>query len=59
MSFDHGAVTIAYDGNGDRVSRLSSGVTTQFLVDDQNPTGYAQVLEDVVDGVPQVVYTFG
>ena len=59
VSFDHGTGTIAYDGDGNRVSRLTSGLATQFLVDDQNPTGYPQAVEDVVNGAPQAVYTFG
>ena len=38
-------VTFTYDG-GNRISRTEGGVTTKFLVDDQNPTGYSQVLEE-------------
>ena len=37
-------VTIVYDGDGNRVSKSVGGVTTTFLVDDQNPTGYVQVI---------------
>ena len=40
-------VTIVYDGDGNRVSKTVGGVTTTFLVDDQNPTGYTQVIEAV------------
>jgi RHS repeat-associated protein len=39
-----GGVTILYDGDGNRVSKTVGGVTTKFLVDDQNPTGYAQAI---------------
>ncbi|NOS72800.1 MAG: hypothetical protein HOP33_23100 [Verrucomicrobia bacterium] len=35
-----------YDHDGNRVRKSIAGVTTYFLVDDQNPTGYAQVLEE-------------
>jgi RHS repeat-associated protein len=35
------------------------GVTTQYLVDDRNHTGYAQVLEEVVNGTVQRRYTYG
>ncbi len=37
-------VKIVYDGDGNRVSKTVGGVTTTFLVDDQNPTGYTQVI---------------
>jgi hypothetical protein len=37
-----GAVTVVYDGDGNRVSETAGGVTTHYLVDTQNPTGYAQ-----------------
>jgi RHS repeat-associated protein len=54
-----GAVTITYDGDGNRVSKTASGVTTKYLVDDRNLTGYAQVLEEVSGGTVQRVYTYG
>ena len=37
----HGFVTIVYDGDGNRVSETEGGVTTNYLVDTQNSTGYA------------------
>jgi RHS repeat-associated protein len=42
----HGSVTITYDGDGNRVSKTVGGITTKYLVDDQNPTGLPQVLEE-------------
>lgn len=54
-----GAVTIVYDGDGNRVSKTAGGVTTKYLVDDRNLTGYAQVLEEISSGTVQRVYTFG
>jgi RHS repeat-associated protein len=54
-----GAVTIVYDGDGNRVAKTVSGVTTQYLVDDQNPTGYSQVVEEVVNGAVTRQYTYG
>ncbi len=39
-------ITILYDAEGNRVSKTANGVTTHYLVDDQNPTGYAQVLAE-------------
>ncbi len=44
----HGGVTVAYDGDGNRVSETVGGVTTNYLVDTQNPTGYAQVVDELV-----------
>jgi hypothetical protein len=38
-----GAVTLLYDGDGNRVSKTVGGVTTRYLVYDLNPTGYPQV----------------
>ena len=52
------AVTITYDGDGNRVAKTASGTTTSYLVDDRNLTGYAQVLEEVA-GAAQRVYTYG
>jgi RHS repeat-associated protein len=34
-------------------------VTTRYLVDDLNPTGYAQVIEDVLGGSVEHTYTYG
>ena len=45
-----GGVTIVYDGDGNRVSKTVAGVTTTYLVDAQNPTGYAQVLYESFSG---------
>jgi RHS repeat-associated protein len=52
-------VTIQYDGDGNRVAKTVGGVTTRYLVDDLNPTGYAQVVEEVVGGAVQRTYTYG
>ena len=43
-------IAIAYDGDGNRASKTISGVTEYYLVDDRNPTGYAQVGEEWVVG---------
>jgi RHS repeat-associated protein len=58
-SMNGGAVSIQYDGFGNRVAETASGVTTRYLVDDLNPTGYAQVVEETVNGAPQREYTYG
>ena len=41
------------------MAKTASGVTTRYLVDDRNLTGYAQVLEELVGGTVQRVYTYG
>jgi RHS repeat-associated protein/uncharacterized repeat protein (TIGR01451 family) len=57
-SKDGGAVTITYDGDGNRATKTAQGVTTRYLVDDVNPTGYLQVLEEVASGAVKVEYTY-
>lgn len=53
-------VQVAYDGDGNRVSETVGGVTTLYLVDTKNPTGYAQVLEEIRGGGGVVrAYTYG
>lgn len=42
-------ITITYDADGHRVSKTVNGATTHYLVDDRNPTGYAQVLGEWVN----------
>jgi YD repeat-containing protein len=59
VSTDGGAVTITYDGFGNRVAETVSGATTRYLVDSLNPTGYAQVVEEIVNGAPDREYTHG
>jgi hypothetical protein len=51
--------TVIYDGDGNRVAKTVGGVTTRYLVDDLDPTGYAQVVEEVVGGLVQRTYTYG
>jgi RHS repeat-associated protein len=53
------AVALVYDGDGNRVGKTANGVTTQYLVDDLNPTGYAQVVEELVSGAVTRTYTYG
>ena len=55
----HGAVSIVYDGDGNRVAKTAGGVTTQYLVDTNNPTGYAQVLDEIQAGKVTRTYTYG
>jgi len=53
------AVALQYDGDGNRVAKTVGGTTTRYLVDDLNPTGYAQVVEEVVGSAVQRTYTYG
>ena len=55
-----GAVRIVYDGFGNRVAETVNGVTTKYLVeDDVNPTGYPQVMDELVNGAVTRAYTYG
>jgi RHS repeat-associated protein len=56
---NHGAVLLTYDGDGNRVSKTVGGVTTCYLVDDRNPSGYAQVLEEYQGTNLSRVYNYG
>lgn len=58
-------IDIRYDGNGDRFSKsitepLGIPQFTYYLVDRNNLTGYAQVVEEIAQGgAVQVVYAYG
>ena len=49
----------AYDGDGNRVSETVGGVTTSYLVDIVNPTGYAQVVDELKGGTVSRTYSHG
>ncbi len=51
--------SFVYDGDGNKVSQTVNGVTTGYLVDTANLTGYAQVLEELQGGNVNRVYTYG
>jgi len=64
VNADGSRVRVIYDGDGQRVRKevTSPGgivTITRWLIDDLNPTGYPQVVEEQVDGVLRVVYTYG
>jgi RHS repeat-associated protein len=53
-------VALTYDGDGNRVAKTMSSGTTRYLVDDLNPTGYPQVVEELNGGgAVQRQYTYG
>jgi RHS repeat-associated protein len=41
-----GTISMLYDGDGNRIKRTVGPATTYYVLDDQNPTGYAQVIEE-------------
>jgi RHS repeat-associated protein len=55
----HGGVSIVYDGDGNRVSETVGGTTTKYLVDDLNPTGLPQVLDEIVSTLVTRTYAYG
>jgi RHS repeat-associated protein len=58
-SMNRGAVTLLYDGDGNREAKTVNGITTRYLVDDLNLTGLPQVVEETVNNVVQRQYTYG
>jgi RHS repeat-associated protein len=55
----HGEIKVVYDGDGNRVAKTVGGVTTAYLVDTNNPTGYAQVIDELQGGQVTRSYTYG
>ncbi|HKR11221.1 MAG TPA: PKD domain-containing protein [Pyrinomonadaceae bacterium] len=58
-SLNNGAATFVYDGDGNRISKTVGAVTTNYLVDTNNHTGYAQVVEEIQTGSVTKQFTFG
>jgi RHS repeat-associated protein len=59
-SMNGGTVQIIYDGDGNRVAKSVNGVVTRYLVDDLNPTGHSQVVEELSGtGAVERTYTYG
>src|SRR6266850_2112077 len=54
---------LVYDGDGNRVKKTVGSTTTFYLLDDRNPSGYVQVLEEwtASGGVTNLsrVYNYG
>jgi RHS repeat-associated protein len=50
---------VVYDGDGNRVSKPVNGLTTKYLVDTNNLTGYAQVVEELQNNLVVKQYTYG
>ena len=58
-AFNGSQVVNVYDGDGNRVARSEAGGTTLYLIDDRNPTGFAQVVDEVAGGAVAATYTLG
>ena len=59
-NYNAGTATFVYDGDGNRVRKTVSGTTTYYLVDNRNPSGYAQVLEEFTSfGSTPTLFTYG
>lgn len=56
-------IVMVYDGDGNRVKKIVGTTTNLYLVDDRNPSGYAQVMEEktISGGTTNLVrlYTYG
>jgi RHS repeat-associated protein len=60
MSETGKSATMKYDGFGNRVSKTVNGVTTWYLVDDLNPTGLPQVMDELNgSGLVERTYAYG
>src|SRR5208283_3140764 len=53
------SATLVYDGDGNRVVKTVGAATTRYLVDDLNPTGWTQVVEEIGGAGVQRTYTYG
>lgn len=54
-----GIVSFVYDVDGNRVAKTVNGVTTRYLVDTNNPTGYSQIVDELTGTQVTRTYTFG
>lgn len=58
-SLNGGSMSYVYDGDGNRVAKTVGGVTTNYLVDTNNPTAYAQVVDELQGGAVVRSFTYG
>ena len=54
-----GQISYLYNSFDDRVGKTGASGTTRYLIDDQNPTGLPQVVEELVGGVVTRSYLHG
>ena len=55
----HGSVRLVYDGDGNRVWETVGGSTTKYLVDNLNPTGLPQVIDERLNSAVSRIYAYG
>src|SRR5205807_9984158 len=58
-SLNGGVVRYVYDGDGNRVAKSVGGMATNYLVDTNNPTGHAQVVDELQGGSVIRSFTYG
>jgi RHS repeat-associated protein len=58
-SLNNGSVNYVYDGDGNRTGKTAAGVTINYLIDTNNPTGYAQVVEELQGSSVVKQFTYG
>jgi RHS repeat-associated protein len=58
-SLNGGSAGYVYDGDGNRVAKTVGGITTNYLVDTNNPTGYSQVVDELQGGSVVKSFTYG
>jgi RHS repeat-associated protein len=59
LSLNTSQVYYAYDGDSQLVQKTAGGITTMYLVDSENPTGYTQIAEERVSGALAKTYVYG
>jgi RHS repeat-associated protein len=55
----HGSASMVYDGDGNRVSETAGGITTKYLIDDQNLTGFPQVVAETSSDGSTRAFVYG
>ena len=50
---------LTYDGEGNRASKTVGATATHYLLDDRNPSGYVQVLEEYQGSSLSRIYNYG
>jgi RHS repeat-associated protein len=58
-SADGGTIRYLYDGDGNRIAKTVGGVTINYLIDSNNPTGSSQVVDELQGGILVRSFTYG
>lgn len=60
-NINNGAAVYVYDGDGNLFKRIVGTTTTYYLVDNLNPSGFTQVIEESasINSTPSQLYTYG